>query len=251
MFNLALAGFGFSLIYAFIVNWQLAFVLSLFIPVSFLASTFVGKLSTGVNQVKDSNKKSEETAGRIVHESVENIRTVVSLGREVYFINRFKDSFRRKYLQQMIILHPFGFVYAVSNALLFFLQLTAFSFGWYLMLSDQIYVGDLFSIYAVITFSAMLLGRVYAQMLDEGRGCRQAAKTVFSIIDRKSKIDPFSTNGLHPDRLDGDICFDNVYFSYPNRSGMPVLRGFTMTINKNQSNALVGHSGKLGNSQLG
>ena len=67
-----------------------------------------------------------------------------------------------------------------------------------------------------------------------------AAKTVFRIIDRKSKIDSLSNNGEEPDNINGRIRFENVYFNYPNEK---VLQGFNLEINSGESNALVGSSG--------
>lgn len=70
-----------------------------------------------------------------------------------------------------------------------------------------------------------------------------AAKTVFRIIDRKSKIDSLSNDGEEPDNINGRIRFENVYFNYPSRPNEKVFQGFNLEINSGESNALVESSG--------
>lgn len=69
---------------------------------------------------------------------------------------------------------------------------------------------------------------------------KQAARTVFGIIEEKSKIDP-KQQGAKPNLL-GCIEFRNLYFRYPSRQQY-VLRRFNLRIEPNQSVAIVGHSG--------
>ena len=99
-------------------------------------------------------------------------------------------------------------------------------------------------IYATVTFSSITLGRVYALMPDQNK-CMNAAKAVFRIINRKSKIDSLSEEGLKPDNVIGNIRFENVFFNYPNRPSLKILQGLTLDCKKDETNALVGPSGKI------
>ena len=90
----------------------------------------------------------------------------------------------------------------------------------------------------------MTLGRVYAMMPDQKKSM-SAARAVFRIIDRKSKIDSMSEEGLKPETVTGNIRFENVYFNYPNRPDIKILQGLTLDCNKDETNALVGPSGTL------
>jgi ATP-binding cassette subfamily B (MDR/TAP) protein 1 len=89
----------------------------------------------------------------------------------------------------------------------------------------------------------MLLGRVYGMMPDQKKA-KNLTKSVFKIIDRKSKIDSLSEEGIKPDRVNGEIRFENVYFNYPNRPNVKILQGLTLDCKKGETNALVGPSGK-------
>lgn len=49
-----------------------------------------------------------------------------------------------------------------------------------------------------------------------------ASRKVFEYIDRKPRID---TDGPYkPDKMNGRIEFRNVYFSYPTRPSLPILK---------------------------
>lgn len=72
------SGVGFAIIFSLSLNIQLSLVMLLFVPVSFFSGVFAGRSSTG--NVKVKGKYSIEEGGRILIESVENIRTIVSLG---------------------------------------------------------------------------------------------------------------------------------------------------------------------------
>jgi len=73
-----------------------------------------------------------------------------------------------------------------------------------------------------------------------------AAERVFGIIDYPSVIDARETakTGLKvPETFEGKIEFKDVWFRYPRRKEDFVLRGLNITINPNDSVALVGESG--------
>jgi len=46
---------------------------------------------------------------------------------------------------------------------------------------------------------------------------------VFEIIDRVTKIDALSDQGLQPTSLHGEIQFENVTFAYPTRKEISVI----------------------------
>lgn len=79
--------------------------------------------------------------------------------------------------------------------------------------------------------------------MPDQRRSRNAAKTVFKVIDRKSKIDSLSEQGLVPEKISGNIRFENVFFTYPNRPDITILQGFNLEVRQGETNALVGTSG--------
>jgi ABC-type multidrug transport system fused ATPase/permease subunit len=74
---------------------------------------------------------------------------------------------------------------------------------------------------------------------------RAAAARIFSVIERKPRIDATSKEGrvLQPSEVRGAITFRNVTFAYPSRPDQPVLKNFSLEIAAGESLALVGDSG--------
>ena len=125
---------------------------------------------------------------------------------------------------------------------MFYIQAAAFGWGWHLIKYDNLAVQNLYKIYACLTFSSMILGRVYSQLPDQKKA-KDGARTAFRIIERKSKIDSLSEEGLKPADVFGEVKFENVHFRYPNRPNVKVLKGFNLICNKSETTALVGPSG--------
>jgi len=71
---------------------------------------------------------------------------------------------------------------------------------------------------------------------------KKAAMSVFGYIDQPSRIDAFSEDGKKLP-INGKIEFKDVWFRYPAKNEHWVLKGFNLTINPNESVALVGESG--------
>ena len=71
-----------------------------------------------------------------------------------------------------------------------------------------------------------------------------AASELFSVIDKKSELDPLDKSGKMPsDSCEGSIEIANLAFAYPSRPGAPVLRDFNISIPAGETTALVGASG--------
>ncbi|VAI43722.1 unnamed protein product [Triticum turgidum subsp. durum] len=70
-----------------------------------------------------------------------------------------------------------------------------------------------------------------------------SAISVFSILDRKSKNDTSSDEGMMLENVTGDIEFSNVSFKYPSRPDVQIFSDFTLHIPSRKTIALVGESG--------
>ena len=77
-----------------------------------------------------------------------------------------------------------------------------------------------------------------------------AATSIFATIDRVPVIDSSSTEGLKPDKVEGEIVLKNVDFIYPSRPSVQVLYNFSAVFPRGKMTALVGGSGS-GKSTIG
>jgi ATP-binding cassette, subfamily B (MDR/TAP), member 1 len=72
---------------------------------------------------------------------------------------------------------------------------------------------------------------------------QEAARNLKVLFDRQPAIDPWSTDGVPVESIEGTIEFRDVHFRYPTRPEQPVLRGLDLTVKPGQYVALVGASG--------
>jgi ATP-binding cassette, subfamily B (MDR/TAP), member 1 len=70
-----------------------------------------------------------------------------------------------------------------------------------------------------------------------------AAKGMFKMIDRQSKIDPLAETGERPSDSDGSVRLCDVTFAYPSRPTIKVLQNVSLTFEADKVTALVGASG--------
>lgn len=234
-----MAGVGFSIIYSFFLSWKLTLIMLIFVPINFFSGVMVGRSSMS-QKVK--GKNINEEAGRITIETVENIKTITSLGREQHFIDEFNFVYGRKFRKSLLLLHLQAIFYSISISVVFFIQASAFSYGFKLVSSDELSVPNLFRIFPIMTFSALILARSYSLLPDQNLAS-SATKTAFKIIERKSAIDSFCEDGLRPNKVIGNIRFENVHFRYPSRPKIKVLDNFNLEVKNGTTNALVGSSG--------
>lgn len=59
---------------------------------------------------------------------------------------------------------------------------------------------------------------------------KSAAASVFSILDRKSKIDPSDESGMTLDDVKGEIELQHVSFTYPTRPDIQIFQDLSLTI---------------------
>lgn len=135
-----------------------------------------------------------------------------------------------------------AFFYTITNSLVYVIQITAFTYGWSMIQKGELETRDLYKVYGTMTFSSMILGAVYSQIPDQKKA-RSAAKTALKMIERVSKIDSMSNEGVRPDLCEGNIEFKNVSFEYPTRPGVRILNDFNLVVRNGETNALVGQSG--------
>src|ERR1044071_2768951 len=93
-----------------------------------------------------------------------------------------------------------------------------------------------------VLFGSMSSGNIFAYAPDMMKA-RDSAASIMNLLESTPRIDSWSTEGERIENVKGHIKFNNVYFRYPTRPNVPVLRGLNLEIKPGQYAALVGPSG--------
>lgn len=79
-----------------------------------------------------------------------------------------------------------------------------------------------------------------------------AIRSVFSILDRTSEIEPENSTGIRVKTyIKGHIELKKVYFSYQSRPNQTILKGLSLKIEVGKTIALVGQSGSGKSTAIG
>ncbi|KAI0212558.1 ATP-dependent translocase ABCB1 [Lamellibrachia satsuma] len=117
-----------------------------------------------------------------------------------------------------------------------------FWFGAKMVQDGDLTVGRLITVFFCILVAAFMLGKA-APCLETFATGRAAARALWQIIDRIPPIDSGSYSGVRPSRMEGNVVFKDVNFSYPSRATVQVLNGLSLNVAVGQTVALVGASG--------
>ncbi|CAJ1949377.1 unnamed protein product [Sphenostylis stenocarpa] len=231
----ALAG----LIIAFIACWQLALIILVLIPLIGANGYVQTKFLKGFS--KDAKMMYEE-ASQVAKDAVGNIRTVASFCAEdkVMDLYRMKceDPMKTGIWQGLIS----GLGFGVSFFLLFCVYATSFYAGARLVASGEASFSDVFRVFFALTMAAIGVSQFSTISPDSGKA-KSATAAIFSIIDKKSEIDPSNESGTTLDRVEGEIEFRHVNFKYPSRPKIQIFRDLNLVIHSGKTVALVGESG--------
>nr|CAD7402029.1 unnamed protein product [Timema poppensis] len=227
-----------AMLIAFLYGWKLALLLMVAVPVISFAG-YQQMLIIRRNQRRDAELMNE--AGRVASESVQNVRTVQALGKELLFCEIYLDSLIAPYLEAKKQAILFGVVYSVSQAVIYMMYAGAFRFAAYLIENGDMDTTNVYRVFFALAFCAASVGQTAAYFQDFSKA-KMAAGLLFQLINRKSEIEISSNSGIKPE-LQGKVSFKDVHFKYPSRPDVMVLQGLNFTLNSGQTLALVGASG--------
>ncbi|KAJ3092044.1 hypothetical protein HK102_011250, partial [Quaeritorhiza haematococci] len=236
----SIAGFLGGFIIAYWKSWQLSLVITGAVPIIVGAAAGISIILTKSTQA---GQKAYGRAGAVAQQVFSSIRTVVAFGGEKREAERYVEyltiaeriGFRKGLVQGIFtgVLGGFGtFIYAL-----------AFFYGAMLVNYGIITGGNIVNIFLSLFLGAIVLGNAGPGFASINTACGAAHK-IFQVIDRPSKIDPLSPEGIKPTSPPrGQISFKNISFTYPQRPDVPVLTDFTLEVEPGQTVALVGGSG--------
>ncbi|KAJ4835578.1 ABC transporter B member 11 [Turnera subulata] len=228
-----------ALIIAFTASWQLALIMFATFPLlgsnAFLQRKFMAGFSADA-------KMMYEKASQVASDAVGSIRTVASFCAEdkVMQLYRNKCQGPLKYGVRQGLISGIGF--GLSSFFLFSFYATSFYAGARLVEDGHTTFADVFQVFFALTMASVAVSFSGSFTSDTSKA-KDAAASIFSIIDRKSKIDPGDESGRTLEDVKGEIELRHVSFKYPSRPDIQIFRDLSLAIRSGKTVALVGESG--------
>lgn len=247
-----------SVILACCYTWKLGLVCSACIPLILGSGFFRFYILTQLNQ---RGRKVYETSASYACEATNNIHTVMALTREDDVLRAYSDKVNAQVYKSAKSNAISSMLFATSQSLILLINAIGFWYGSTLMRKREIDTNQFFVAFVSVVFGCQSAGSIFSFTPDMGKA-KVATQSIHEILKIKPKIgsayagdgqqDDCNDNSgeknsggitLDPDRVIGNIQFNNVRFRYPERLQMPVLRGLNLDIKSGQYVALVGSSG--------
>ena len=217
-------------------NVPIAFLTFILFPI-YLVLSYYSTVKWGKEEVKK-NRIEDITRGRM-QEVISNISLVKSFTnekREYEFTSDNLEEINKIYAKQSRTFHIFDFFRGLSlNIILFGINILVF----YNTFQRNLSIGEMVLILQLVNQARIPLFAM-SFILTEVQMAEAGSKEYFEVLHLRSKEE--YKKQIKTEKIkDPTITFSNVSFNY--EQSETVLRDVTFTINKNESVALVGHSG--------
>lgn len=187
-------------------------------------------------------KGAHKSARRVLEDAVANMHTVISFSGGGKVLDLYHQELKRPLRQSLVRGQVCGIAFGTSQFFLF--ACNAFLL-WYGSLTLRRQHGTSFpnflKAFLVFTFTTFALVEAFGLGPSVVKR-RKSVASVFSIIDRQSKMETDDV-GLKPPHILGRIEFRDVDFRYPTELDVPVLTNFNLKVESGQTVAIVGTAG--------
>ncbi|KAG0304485.1 Multidrug resistance protein 1 [Linnemannia gamsii] len=234
--TIATVGLGLGL--AFSESWRLTLVILALIPFLAASQYFAMAALTGFS---NKTKKAYEQSGRVANEAITNIRTVVTLAKEVSFEEKYYKITQEPHTYALRRAYIGSIGYALSQGIMFWTYAIGFYAGHRFVEANMLTYAQLIQTLFYVVFMSMGLGQIAAQLPRYIKG-KESAINVYELLDKHTTIDAFK-DGITPERVEGHMGLENVQFHYPTRPDHKIFNGVDVAAKPGQTVALVGPSG--------
>ncbi|MEG0216206.1 MAG: ABC transporter ATP-binding protein, partial [Hungatella sp.] len=226
-----------ALILSFTINWELALVFLVAIP---LLSACLFYIITHVRALYSRMQKAIDMVNRIVQENLMAIRVVKAYVREDYEMEKFDEVNTEL---QTVSERAFSMACLNMPAMQYVMYATILAILWFggnLILAGGMQVGELtgfLSYILQILNSLMMISNVF-MMLNRAMA---SGHRILEVLDEEVEIQDESTENY--EIRHGGIAFEHVYFKYEKEAEDYVLSDVSFSIQAGQTVGIIGGTG--------
>ena len=223
-------------VFMLVINWQLALVVFLSIPVLIVVAVqFKKKIIVEFREVRKINSRITGA----YNETITGVRVTKAFGREGRNMDEFSEltseMYRAGYRAAWLSALFLPAVMLISS----FSLAAIVGMGGYQTEIGNMTIGGIQAFISYVVFMIWPiqdLARVYAEL----QRAIASAERIFSLVDTVQEIID-KPDAIDPGTIQGDILFENVDFYY--EEDKPVLQNFNLTVKRGETIALVGPTG--------
>lgn len=226
-----------GIVFLMVTTPRLSLTMLATFPVIVVGAMFFGRF---VRNLSRSRQKSLANTNTVVEETLQNINTVKAFTNESFEYNRYRTEMGHV-VSTSLRLAKYraafaSFIIVVLFGVIFFIL-------WYGAKMVQDHTMSIGQLVSFISYTAIIgaaigsLGNFYTEVVTALGGTER----IREILNETGEINVPQT--VHRPKVTGHIRFEDVYFEYPSRPDISVLRGIDLDILPGQKIALVGQSG--------
>ncbi len=228
-----------GIIVLLVLSPKLTFMMLGIVPVVAVAAVIFGRFIRKTS--KDVQEKIAES-NTVIEETLQGIANVKA------FANEFFENARYKKSTEEIVKNAIkGGKYrgAFASFIIFCLFGAIVAVIWYgirLASQGQLLISELFAFILYSAFVGVSFGGI-AELYAQIQKAIGSVERVFEILDEHPEALDITTSQTNINRVEGNVRFENVAFTYPSRKEIQVLKNINLTANIGETIAVVGPSG--------
>ncbi|MBX3048952.1 MAG: ABC transporter ATP-binding protein [Anaerolineales bacterium] len=220
----------------FLLDGQLAWLSVICVPITILMSIWFFKR---ISDAYEEFQNQDGVLSAVLQENLSGVRVVKAFARQEYEQNKFEKENQEKYVRGRKLLIWHSAFWPLSDIITGAQMLFGYYIGAQMTISGQLSTGDYLSYITLLVWliwPIRNLGRVIVEM---SRGLVSFERVSRIIREEREPLEDGQAS--LPERLKGEIAFENVSFEYePN---MPVLKNISFHVQPGQTVALLGSTG--------
>ena len=226
----------FTIVVMFTISYQLTIFVFIFIPISGLIISRVGK-----SLKKHSNRVQVENGVflSIMDETLNGLKIIKGFSVENYFVKLFKSSTQRLYKFSNNLAHRQNLASPTSEFLGIVVIAVILLYGGKMVLVDETLTDDQFITYIALAYNILTPAKAISKASYKVKAANASADRVLEVLNTETNIIE-SPNPKQIKSFEANLSLNNISFKYEDDW---VLNDLTINIPKGKSIALVGQSG--------